>query len=248
MKKEKNIKENLIKLLPKHIYESEELGVDAKNLLGTLLQRIETSKAGETGIVYLGKHIAAKEIGIRVERLIDPMTELKLYNLLDWENGTGDFIGNGKRNATIWKINWDALDEPLQRQSFSERYGRFKSGKKSLGTPIQYNSIQNNTNHINSNQNNIKSEQTNLNQNKQINLNQLKKYIDIKLKERLNRCLTEKDVDKLEDELILFLNGYSNIEEVNDLKEVVNRECAKRRCDIVVGTFIEKDCTLNKIF
>lgn len=253
MKKE--INENLIKFLPDNIINAKELGVDAKNLLGALLQRVETSKAGETGIVFVNQQTLAKMACIRKERLFEPLSELKLYNLLDWKTGT--VMGN----ATEYYINWNVLEEPLKKPSFSERFGRFKT----MGTTIQYSTIQNNPIQTNPNHNSteqyntdstdilkVKKEnllkdkttnQTNVNTirtsntlNVGMDLENIKKVVKVRMEQLFSRSYTVEDLDELEDELTSYVSKYSNVEGCDGLVEKIRLGIGNKRGELMFGS------------
>lgn len=123
-------KQQLFEMLPDTIVDATELSDDAKKVLAALLVWAENSKAVETGIIAINDEKLAKIACIRKEKLKDIFVQLRLYDLVERKVGTGRGV------ASEYDINFDKLEQPLKKRSFSERFARFKKEVKSSENPL----------------------------------------------------------------------------------------------------------------
>ena len=140
-------KEQLFEMLPDNIIKATELSDDAKKVLAALLVWAENSKAIETGIIAINDAKLAKIACIRKEKLKDIFVQLRLYDLVNRKVG-----GFKQGKASEYDINFDKLEQPLKKRSFSERFARFKKEVKSsenpLGTTLHNITLHNSSSHI----------------------------------------------------------------------------------------------------
>lgn len=249
-------------ILPVNIIESDVISDKAKMVLATIMNyHYVLDVCKESGYLVISNETLRESVGGRKDALLPALQELIDYDLIIRERGCKREAGK-KSIASKYYVRWENLRKELKKKSSDDLISSFlNTSKKGLG-PVDVDAvididsviesdivfdIDNDIEYVIVNENdNVSDNATECDTVSTSNtFNQIKKYIDIKLKEKLVRCYTEKEVDNFEDELILFLNGYSNIEGVNNLKEVVNRECANRRCGILVGIpFVEKGYTV----
>lgn len=124
-------KQQLFEMLPDNIIKATELSDDAKKVLAALLVWAENSKAVETGIIAINDAKLAKIACIRKEKLKDIFVQLRLYDLVYRKVG-----GFEQGKASEYDINFDKLEQPLKKRSFSERFARFKKEVKSSENPL----------------------------------------------------------------------------------------------------------------
>lgn len=137
----------LLSLLPSNLKDSDLLSLEAKKVLSALLYWYENTEARNTGRVFVSNNELCKIAGVSKTTIQNVAAfEFNKYALVRKIAGKPKASRNDIGQATEWIINWSRLTQPLKELSFEERFSdRLKPSENPMSTPIQYNTIQNNS-------------------------------------------------------------------------------------------------------
>lgn len=119
--------EELLDLLPTNIANAEELSIQAKKILGALHHWILYSQAQETGRIIIGNKGLATIAGVSKDdnRFNEYLGELLKYGLVTRKTGKRRTLGE-KNQASEYFINWEALEQPLVKIDYNQRFSAFR--------------------------------------------------------------------------------------------------------------------------